>query len=129
MNSRRLTGFEFQYKSLNFPHHVLITHDGTMSVNPSVVRNRSRPQSLTDKPLGYDRWWISLNSFGIFLGIMPGSTSEVRKLGEVAVWKGPDPAILSILPASCSLDSFENRMSGLCRALFKKGDSNEVISL
>ena len=55
-------------------------------------------------------------------------TSEVRKLGEVAVWKGPDPAILPILPASCSLDSFENRMSGLYRALFKKGDSNEVIS-
>ena len=32
-------------------------------------------------------------------------TGEVRKLGEVAVWKGPDPAILR---ASSSLDSFEN---------------------
>ena len=85
-----------------------------MRINPSVVRKRSRPESLTDKPLGYDRWWISLNSFGIFLGTMP--TDEVRKLGEVAVWKGPDPAIL---PASSSLDSFENRMSRFCRALFK----------
>ena len=85
-----------------------------MSINPSVVRKRSRPYLLTDKPLGYGRWWISLNSFGIFLGTMP--TGEVRKLGEVAVWKGPDPAILR---ASSSLDSFENRMSQFCRALFK----------
>ena len=85
-----------------------------MSINPSVVRKRSRPYLLTDKPLGYGRWWISLNSFGIFLGTMP--TGEVRKLGEVAVWKGPDPAILR---ASSSLHSFENRMSQFCRALFK----------
>ena len=45
-------------------------------------------------------------------------TGEVRKLGEVAVWKGPDPAILR---ASSSLDSFENRMSQFCRALLNKG--------
>ena len=85
-----------------------------MRINPSVVRKRSRPESLTDKSLGYDRWWISLNSFGIFLGTMP--TGEVRKLGEVAVWKSSDPAIL---PASSSSDSFENRMSRFYRALFK----------
>ena len=77
--------------------------------------------SLIDKPLGYDRWWISLNSFGTFLGTMP--TGDVRKTGKGAVSKGP-----AILPASSSLDSFENRMSGFYRALFKLGASNEVIS-
>ena len=71
MNSRRLAGLEFQYKSLNSRHPALITHDAAMSVNPSFILKRSRPESLTDKPLGYDRWWISLNSFGIFLGTMP----------------------------------------------------------
>ena len=70
----------------------------------------------------YDRWWISLNSFEIFLGTM--ATGEVRKLREVAAWKGP-----AILPASSSLDSFENRISGFCSALFKYGDSNKVWSL
>ena len=77
--------------------------------------------SLIDKPLGYDRWWISLNSFGTFLGTMP--TGGCTKTGKGVVSKGP-----AILPASSSLDSFENRMSGFCRALFKLGASNEVIS-
>jgi len=40
---------------LNSRHLAPITHDATMSVDPSVVLKRSRPESLTDKPLGYDR--------------------------------------------------------------------------
>ena len=78
--------------------------------------------SLTDRPLGYDRWWIGLNSFGTFLGTMP--TGYVRNTGNSAVSKDP-----AILPSSCSLDSFEYRISGFCSALFKLGASNEVISL
>ena len=70
---------------------------------------------LTDKPLRYDRWWISLNSFGTFSGTMP--TGDVRK-------KSP-----AILLASSSLDSSENRISRFCSALFKLSASNEVISL
>ena len=62
-----------------------------------------------------------LHQFGTFLGTMP--MGDVRKTGKGAVSKGP-----AILPASSSLDSFENRMSGFCRALFKFGASNEVIS-
>ena len=46
-------------------------------------------------------------------------TGDVRKTGKGAMSKGPE-----ILPASSSLDSFENRMSGFCRALFKFGASN-----
>ena len=78
--------------------------------------------SLTDRPLGYDRWWISLKSFGTFLGTMP--TGYVRNTGNSAVWKDP-----AILPSSCSLDSLEYRISGFCSALFKYGDSNKVWSL
>ena len=81
----------------------------------------SRMLSLTDRPLGYDRWWIGLNSVGTFLGTMP--TGYVRNTGNSAVSKDP-----TILPSSCSLDSFEYRISGFCSALFKLGASNEVIS-
>ena len=77
--------------------------------------------SLTDRPLGYDRWWISLNSFGTFLETMP--TGYVRNTGNSAVSKDP-----AILPSSSSLDSFKYRISGFCSALFKLGASNEVIS-
>ena len=90
--------------------------------NKLQIRKRSRPEPLTDKPNGYDRWWISLNSCGIFLGTMV--TGEVRKLREAAVWKGP-----AILPASSPLDSFENRISGFCSALFKYGAQMNVWSL
>ena len=47
----------------------------------------------------------------------------VRKTGKGAVAKGP-----AIPPASSSLDSVENRVSGVCSALVKLGASNEVIS-
>ena len=76
----------------------------------------------TDMPLRYDRWWISLNSFGTFSGTMP--TGDVRKTGKGAVSKSP-----AILLASSSLDTFENRISGFCSALLKLRASNEVISL
>lgn len=73
-------------------------------------------KSLTEEPLGYDKWWISLNSLGVFLGIMP--TGEVRKLGKGGASKGP-----TTLPASISFFNFANATSGLRSALCKLGDS------
>ena len=43
--------------------------------------------SLTDSPLGKDKWWIKRYSPGAFLGTSP--KGETRKLGNGGLLKGP----------------------------------------
>ena len=74
--------------------------------------------SLTESPLGKDKWWIKRYSPGVFLGTTP--RGETRNLGNGGHSKGP-----ASRPAANSLESLALTMSGFCCAeirLFAKND-------
>lgn len=70
---------------------------------------------LIEEFLGYDKWWISLNLLGVFLGIM--LMGEVWKLGKGGVLKG-----FIILLVLIFFFNFVNVMFGLCSVFCKLGD-------
>ena len=61
--------------------------------------------SLIEEPFGYERWWITLNCPGSFLGCKPNGENTMSSRGIIS--KGP-----AILPWLASLDNFSSTTSG-----------------